>query len=84
MGTRLGLIGGGLMGEAIVSAVLKKGVLSAADIVASDIRPERRDLLARKYGLAITEDNARVAAESDIAALNKAVDSLETTLKAAK
>jgi pyrroline-5-carboxylate reductase len=69
MGTRLGLIGGGLMGEAIVSAVLKKGVLSPADIVVSDIRPERRDLMARKYGLAITEDNARVAAESDIALL---------------
>ena len=37
--------------------------------MASDIRPERRDLLARKYGLAITEDNARVASESDIALL---------------
>ena len=69
MGTRLGLIGGGLMGEAIVAAILKKGVLSPAEIVASDIRPERRDLLARQYGLAITDDNARVAAEAEIAIL---------------
>ena len=67
MAVRLGLIGGGLMGEAIVAAVLKKGVLSPADIVVSDLRPERRDLMARQYGLATTDDNARVAAESDIA-----------------
>lgn len=69
MSTRLGLIGGGLMGEAIVAAVLNKGVLSPADIVASDTSPQRRDLLARQYGLAITDDNARVADEADIALL---------------
>ena len=69
MAVRLGLIGGGLMGEAIVAAVLKKGVLSPSDIVVSDLRPERRDLMARQYGLATTDDNARVAAESDIALL---------------
>jgi pyrroline-5-carboxylate reductase len=66
---RLGLIGGGLMGEAIVAAVLNKGVLTPADIVASDVSPHRRDLLARKYGLAVSDDNARVAAEADIALL---------------
>jgi pyrroline-5-carboxylate reductase len=66
---RLGLIGGGLMGEAMVAAILNKGLLSPADIVASDVSPQRRDLLARQYGLAITEDNTRVAAEADIALL---------------
>lgn len=66
---RLGLIGGGLMGEAIVAAVLNKGVLAAADIAASDVSPHRRDLLAREYGLAVSDDNARVAAEADIALL---------------
>ncbi len=57
------------MGEAIVAAILSKGALSAADIVASDINPQRRELLAKQYGLAITEDNARLAAEADIALL---------------
>ena len=66
---RLGLIGGGLMGEAIVAAVLNKGVLTPADIVVSDVSPHRRDLLARQYGLAVSDDNARVAAEADIALL---------------
>jgi pyrroline-5-carboxylate reductase len=66
---RLGLIGGGLMGEAIVAAVLNKGVLAPADIVASDVSPHRRELLARQYGLAVSDDNARVAAEADIALL---------------
>jgi pyrroline-5-carboxylate reductase len=66
---RLGLIGGGLMGEAIVAAVLNKKVLTPADIVASDVSPHRRDLLARQYGLTVSDDNARVAAEADIALL---------------
>src|SRR4030066_150129 len=66
---RRGLTGGGLSGEAMVAAVLNKGVLSPADIVASDVSPERRDLLASRYGLATTDDNARVASEADIALL---------------
>jgi pyrroline-5-carboxylate reductase len=66
---RLGLIGGGLMGEAIVAAVLNKGVFSSGDILASDVRPERRELLASQYGLVTTDDNARVATEADIALL---------------
>jgi pyrroline-5-carboxylate reductase len=69
MGMRLGLIGSGLMGEAIIAAVLNKGVFSAEDIVASDISPQRREVLSRQYGLATTEDNARLAAETDIALL---------------
>ena len=62
----MGLIGGGLMGEAIVAAVLNSGILSPSDIVASDISPQRRELLARQYGLAVTEDNAQVAAEAEM------------------
>ena len=69
MGMRLGLIGGGLMGEAIIAAVLHKGVFSAEDIVASDISPQRREVLSHQYGLATTEDNARLTAETDIALL---------------
>jgi pyrroline-5-carboxylate reductase len=37
--------------------------------VAGDISPQRRDLLAREYGLVTTDDNARIAAEADIALL---------------
>lgn len=69
MSMRFGLIGAGLMGEAIVAAALKNGVLTPADIVASDVNPQRRDVLSRQYGLAVTEDNARLVSEVDIALL---------------
>jgi len=82
MSTQLGLIGAGLMGEAIVAAVLKKGLLSPADIVASDISPQRRDLLSRQYGLTVTDDNARLAAEADIALLAVKPQEFGTVAKA--
>jgi len=60
----LGFIGAGNMAEAIVAAVVGKGLYSAGQIVASDPVPQRRDLFAKQFGLAATEDNRRVAAKA--------------------
>ena len=66
---KLGLIGGGLMGEAIVAAVLRNGTLPASEIVASDISPQRRELLSREYGLTTTDDNEGLVKQVDLALL---------------
>lgn len=66
---KLGLIGGGLMGEAIVAAVLRNGTLSAAEILASDISPHRREVLSKEYGLTTTDDNELLIKESELALL---------------
>jgi pyrroline-5-carboxylate reductase len=55
---RLGIIGGGVMGEAILACVLSKQIYSAQEICISDPQPERRDYLSSEYGVQVTDDNA--------------------------
>jgi pyrroline-5-carboxylate reductase len=51
----LGLIGGGAMGEAIVSAVLKAGVAEPAQIKAYDVVADRVSYLGKTYGVVMAE-----------------------------
>ncbi|WP_271254698.1 pyrroline-5-carboxylate reductase [Pseudanabaena sp. Chao 1811] len=62
---QLGLVGGGVMGEAILSRLITSNIYSPSDICVSDPMSERRDLLAKKYGVQTTPNNL-VAAEAEI------------------
>src|SRR3990172_67828 len=53
---KLGLIGGGVMGEAIIAGVLNKGVARPDDIAACDIASARREHLTKTYGVRVSED----------------------------
>ena len=59
----LGFIGAGNMAEAIARAALDKGVLSAGQMIASDPAEPRRGVFAA-LGIAATDDNAQVIAQS--------------------
>ena len=48
---KLGFIGGGRMGEALIQGILKSGVIAAADILVTDPVPGRREFLAAEYGV---------------------------------
>lgn len=52
---RIGLIGGGAMGEAIVASVLKAKVASPSDIRVAELYAPRRKQLQDSYGVAATE-----------------------------
>ncbi len=62
---RIGFIGGGAMAEALAGGLVAAGV-APANILASDVAPERRERLAAALGIATTADNARVARASDV------------------
>ena len=57
----LGVIGGGNMAEAIVTAAAKGGMLSAGQIVVGEPSVERRRVLAEKLGVACEEHNGSTA-----------------------
>jgi len=61
---KLGFIGGGNMAEALISGLLDHGVFKPRDLAASDVAPQRRRHLARKYKIATTGDNRKVIDES--------------------
>jgi pyrroline-5-carboxylate reductase len=62
--TRLAVLGGGKIGEALLSGMLRAG-RPAEDVVVTVRQPERGKVLAERYGVA-TVDNARAASECDV------------------
>ncbi len=58
---KFGMIGGGMMGEALISRLLAQNVFVAADVLVSEPLLARREFLANQYGIRVTADNSEVA-----------------------
>ena len=56
---RLGVIGAGAMGRALLNAAIRKGVVSAGEVIASDVSPYCRDAVGQ-MGCFATDDNREV------------------------
>ena len=65
------------MGEAILSCLVASQIYLPSDICVSDPMSERRDILAKKYGVQVTPNNL-VAAEAEIMLLAVKPQSLNT------
>lgn len=65
----IGFIGGGNMGEAMLAAVIGKKLARTTDVCISDVSEARRDYLKKKYGVAVTADNAAAAKDRDVVVL---------------
>ena len=63
---KIAFIGGGNMAEAMISAILEKGLAVAGDITVSDILEAKRNLLKQRYKVAVTEDNIAAIKGKDI------------------
>ena len=66
---KIAFIGGGAMGEAILSAILDKGITTPQAITVGEIDETRRQYLEGKYGVAVTGENCPAADKSDIVLL---------------
>jgi pyrroline-5-carboxylate reductase len=62
---RVGFIGAGKMGEALIRSMLGLDDLQVS-VIASDVSAERRELIGRLDGVEATESNLRVVDESDV------------------
>lgn len=56
----LGVIGGGMMGEALISRLIDQGIFAASVIHVSDPQAARREFLQQTYGVHTTADNGEV------------------------
>ncbi|MGQ9573611.1 MAG: pyrroline-5-carboxylate reductase [Dehalococcoidia bacterium] len=66
---KLTFIGGGVMGEAIISALLAKSVVQPTDLTVCDIAARRRQHLERTYGVKAVDSSASAVKGSDIVVL---------------
>ena len=66
---KISFIGGGNMGEAMLTAVLAKGLSSKKEVTVSDLSESRREHLEQKYGITVTGDNLKALGRGDIVVL---------------
>ncbi|MBA7653073.1 Pyrroline-5-carboxylate reductase [subsurface metagenome] len=66
---RIAFIGGGVMGEVMLSAILDKGLTTPQAIWVSDIKETRRQHLEQRYGVATMSNNQLVAEKSEVVVL---------------
>jgi pyrroline-5-carboxylate reductase len=57
MTIKLGAIGGGVMGEAIISRLLTQGTYHSDELIVSEPTLQRREFLQQQYGVQVTDDN---------------------------
>ena len=66
---KIAFIGGGNMGEAMLSAILDKGLSPPQAVSVSDIDEARRQHLEQKYGVVVMSDNRRAITNGDVVVL---------------
>ncbi|AFZ53629.1 pyrroline-5-carboxylate reductase [Cyanobacterium aponinum] len=66
MSFKLGVIGGGVMAEAIISRLLAQNIYIASEIIISDPALSRRQWWEEKYQVETTTDNQRVLDDSQV------------------
>jgi pyrroline-5-carboxylate reductase len=63
---RVGFLGAGNMGEAMIKGLLQAGLVPAGSVAATDVRPERLAQMSRQYGIRAAADNQALVRESDV------------------
>lgn len=66
MTIELGIIGGGVMGEALLSRLIAQRIYRPEEVVISDPQPHRRSVLAQQYGVQVTGDNRSAACATEV------------------
>lgn len=66
---KIGVVGGGKMGGALIEGMISKGMVEAKDLTVSDTDEERRETLAKAFGVRVTADNRTAVRDADLVIL---------------
>ena len=66
---KLGVIGGGVMGEALLSRLLIRKIYAPDEVIVGELNPKRRTFLTHQYGVNTTADNREVGAVNEVVLL---------------
>ncbi len=80
-GKKLALIGAGQMAEALLGGMSAAGAVTAGSVWATDVSAERRDLLKRRFGVRVGDDNGAAAAWADLVVLAVKPQIVDTVLR---
>lgn len=60
MSVKFGIIGGGVMGEALLSRLITRKIYKPLEVIVSEPQSSRRNFLQQQYGVEVTAENRRV------------------------
>ncbi|MHC4426712.1 MAG: pyrroline-5-carboxylate reductase [Planctomycetota bacterium] len=80
----IGFVGGGNMAEALIKGIITANIYAPENVLASDIRAERLELLAEKYGAVPAESNAELAGKVDTVVLSIKPQNMTDALESIK
>jgi len=66
----IGFVGSGNMAEALIKGIIAAKIYAPENVFVSDIRAERLEFLAGKYGVTTVEDNADLAGKAETLVLS--------------
>ena len=66
---KVGFVGGGNMGEALIKGLVAAGTVPARSVHATDVRDDRLRELERQYGITVARDNAALVGACDVIVL---------------
>jgi pyrroline-5-carboxylate reductase len=69
MNMKIAFIGGGNMGEAMLAAILGRGLSTPEAVGVGEVREERRHYLEKKYGVTVTASNGAAIGGKDVVVL---------------
>ncbi len=84
---KIGFIGAGKMGEALIRGIINAGLSTPGNIMASDVVAERCALLSKEIGIKATQNNKDIASFAEVILLavkpqimNEALDNLKNEI----
>jgi pyrroline-5-carboxylate reductase len=80
----IGFVGGGNMAEALIKGIIRARSYAPENIFVSDIRAERLELLAGKYGVTALENNAELAERVEMLVLSIKPQNMTDALESIK
>jgi pyrroline-5-carboxylate reductase len=66
---KIGFVGGGTMGEAMIKSLLARGTAKPGDITVSDVSQPRRGIMKKAYGVKTTADNREAVKGAEVVVL---------------
>ncbi len=78
---RVGFIGAGNMGEALIKGLVVSNLVPAKSIAATDVRADRLEELAKKYGIRGERENGALVRDSDVVVLAVKPQTMDAVLK---
>jgi pyrroline-5-carboxylate reductase len=81
---KIGFVGGGNMAEALIKGIVTAKIYAPENIFVSDIRLERLELFAGKYGVAAVENNAELGEKVETLVLSIKPQSMTDALESIK